>query len=166
MTDTAGGTTVQDFEVQAFFPADHAVTAQGKLYVNGGFWDQLRFPGYPATLPQVSLVAVVRVPFHRYHADHKMSFALEDADGQPLPARVDGEFRVGAAPELHFGDPTLMQLAVQIASLEIPSPGAYVFTFAIDGEPMARYSFQARLIAMPMTFNLAEAPPTDEPGGD
>jgi hypothetical protein len=128
-----------DFEVLGFFPADHAVAVDGKVYVNGGFWNMLRFPSFPHVAPAFSLVAVLKVPYRAYHQDHKMTLLLEDADGKPLGLRVDGEFRVGTEPHMRVGDPTVMPLAVQVNNLTIETPGDVVMKLEVDGTELARY---------------------------
>ena len=50
-----------DFKALALFTADHAAVENGKVYVNGGFWDVLNQPSYPAQV-SISLVAVISVP--------------------------------------------------------------------------------------------------------
>ena len=40
-----------DIYAEAFFTADHGAVENGKLYVNGGFWNRLGFPSYPAVTP-------------------------------------------------------------------------------------------------------------------
>jgi len=45
----------------AFFTADHAEALNGKVYLNGGFWNRLNYPQHPAVIPTMALVAVVSV---------------------------------------------------------------------------------------------------------
>src|SRR6266545_519243 len=106
MTDT-------DFRPLAFFVADHAAVENGKLYVNGGFWNRLAFPSFPAML-SFSIVAVVEVPWRAYHQPHKFTVRFEDADGHPISGFLEGEFQVGAAAELKRGDPTPLPFAAQV----------------------------------------------------
>jgi len=92
--------TVTDFEVIAFFVADQAQAESGKVYANGGFWNRLRFPTYPAVVSSHALVAVVEVPCRACHQDHEFRMGLEDADGNALRLEVTGEFRIGAEADL------------------------------------------------------------------
>jgi hypothetical protein len=128
-----------DFEVMGFFPADHAVASEGKVYVNGGFWDTLRFPTYPHTIA-FSLVAVVRVPYRAYHQDHNFELTLEDADGATMPLRIGGSFRVGSEPHMRVGDPTTMPIAANVAQFTFEKPGDFAFVLSIDGTPLARFA--------------------------
>lgn len=156
--------TVTDFRVLAFFAADHAQAEGGKVYVNGGFWDQLRFPTYPSIVPSLALVAVLEVPYRAYHQDHSFRLGMEDADGNVLPLEATGNFRIGAKPDLRVGDPTLMPIAIPIAGLKIDKPGDYAFTLSIDGAELERYQVRAIQVAATMKLELAdpEAPDNEE----
>jgi hypothetical protein len=148
--------TITDFRVVGFFAADHARAESGKVYVNGGFWNRLRFPTYPSVVPSLAVVAVVEVPYRAYHQDHTFRIGLEDADGNALPVEVTGEFRIGAEPDLRVGDPTLLPIAVPITGLKIDKPGDYSFTFGIDGTELGRYTVRAVQVAVPMKLELKE----------
>jgi hypothetical protein len=155
-----------DFTVQAFFAADHAVVENGKLYVNGAGWNRFGFPGFPQVVPSMSLVAILEVPFGHYNAQHTFRFGLEDPDQVALPLAVVGNFRVGASPDMEYGDPTMMPIAVPIYGLVIPRAGDYAFVFSVDDEPLGRYRVRATQIAIPLQFNLSPppAPPQAEAG--
>jgi hypothetical protein len=150
-----------NFEVVAFFPADHADTANGKAYINGGFWNRVAFPVYPAALPPISLVAVVRVPFAKYQAEHTFVMGMVDPDGRQLPFRAEGKFRVGASPMMEYGDPSILPVCVPVVNLLLERPGEYAFTFTI-GEELARYSVWAMQVGEPMQFNIPQSPPPPE----
>ena len=145
-----------DFEIVAFFASDHAEAINGKLYVNGGFWTRLNYPQYPAVAGPLALVAVIKVPYHEYQEDHKVSFGLVDADGSAEPLRVEGVFRVGASPHLRRGDPTLMPVAIPVNGLRLERPGDYSFTLSIDETEHERYPFRASQVATPLRFQLED----------
>lgn len=149
-----------DITALAFFPSDHGAVEGGKVYANGAFWDRLRFPTYPQVLP-ISLVAVLRIPYRAYLQDHTFEMSMVDSDETELPLRVDGDFRVGASPDMRTGDPTTMPVAVRVNNVTIPQAGDYSFVLKVDGAEIARYAFRAVQIATP-----TQAPPTakDEPG--
>jgi len=148
-----------DFEALAFFPADHAAVESGKAYVSGGFWDQLNFPAYPAQV-SISLVAVIKVPSRAYLEDHQITVSLIDADDNPLALRIEGNIRVGAAPNLKPGDPTTIPMAFPLNGMTIEHAGDYWFVLSIDGTEKARYRIRAVQVG-PIP------PPTSEaPGGE
>lgn len=151
----------RDFELLAFFPADHAEAINGKIYVNGGYWDRLNFQSFPWSL-NLSLVAILRVPFAKYQADHTFAIGMENSDGNRLPLDVQATFRVGANPDMKYGDPTIMPVAVPVAGLLIQRPGDYSFTFEVDAELLGHHRFRAAQIQVPLQFQLGP-PPADPP---
>ena len=153
---------VTDFQVTAFFPADHAAVAEGKLYVNGGVWDRLNFPVYPQLVPQVSLVAVVRVPYRAYHQDHKFEMRLENAENEPLSFRVEGGFRFGTEPHMRVGDPSHLTVAVPVAGVVLESPGDYSFVFSIDGTDLVRYPLRAVQVVEAPQLRTPPMDPSEE----
>ncbi len=158
---------VTDFEVIAFFPADHASVAEGKLYVNGGIWDRLNFPAYPQLIPPVSLVAVVRVPYRAYHQDHKFEMRLENAENEALSFRVEGGFRFGTEPHMRVGDPSLLTVAVPVSGVVLESPGDYSFVVAVDGTDLVRYPFRAvQVFGAPQLMTPPVDRSDEEPPGD
>jgi hypothetical protein len=148
-----------DIQALAFFPADHAVVVQGKLYVNGGCWDRLQFPTYPQVLP-ISVVAVLVVPPRAYLQDHTFEIDLEDADGKPAGVHVEGQFRVGADPNMRVGDPSTLPIAVPVNTVTVERPGHYAFVLRVDGTEISRY----RLRAVQLVHAFPESrPPSADP---
>ena len=137
-----------DIQALAFFTADHAAVAEGKLYVNGGCWDKLQFPRYPQAFP-MAVVAVLLIPYRAYHQDHRFGIDLEDADGREL-LHVEGQFRVGTDPAMRVGDPTVMPFAVPVNTMAVQKPGDHAFVFRVDGTEIARYRLRAVQIAAPV----------------
>lgn len=158
--------TGRDFRLLAFFPCDHASAENGKVYVNGGFWSRLNFPAYPQVVPAIALVAVVEVPFARYHAEHEFAIGMIDPDGNALPLDIRGKFRVGAGPDMEYGDPTVMPITVPIHNLVLERAGDYSFSFAVDGAELGRYSVRAVQVPVALQFNLSPPPrpPQSEAG--
>ncbi len=115
--------TPLDFGLQAFLTADHAAVVAGKLYVNGGCWNGLSFPTFPHALPAGTIVVVIEVPFAKYNAENSFQLTLEDPDGRALEVKVDGTFRVGSSPEMNYGDPTLLPMAIPLPHLILPTAG-------------------------------------------
>ncbi len=127
-----------DFEALALFTADHAVVENGKVYVNGGFWDTIRQPSYPAQV-WVSLVAVIKVPSRAFLENHRVLVEMVDADEERLPLRIEGNVRVGPAPHMNPGEPSTLPLAFPLNGLTLERAGDYWFVLSVDGEELARY---------------------------
>jgi hypothetical protein len=158
MTDINESNPLTDFMALAFFPADYAVVESGKAYVSGGFWDQLNLPSYPAQI-NLALVAVIRVPSRAYLEDHAITVGMIDADNNPLPLRIEGSLRVGAAPHLQPGDPTTVPMAFPLNGLTIEHTGDYWFVLSIDEREMTRYRVRAHQVGP------VPSPPSEAPGG-
>jgi hypothetical protein len=151
-----------EFSLRALLTADHAEVVNGKLYANGAAWTRFGVPVYPHVLPGMAVIAVLEVPFGHYNADHTFVLTMEDPDGQPLPVRAEGSFRVGAAVDMEYGEPTIMPFAIPIHNLVFFRPGSYAFVFAVDGTELGRFNVRAVQVPVPLMFNLAplpEAPP-------
>ena len=81
-----------EIQAYAFFLADHAVVENGKLYVNGGFWNQVYSAEYPV-VRAFALAAVLHIPWHKHHHGHEFAVTFEDADSRPLATRFGARMR-------------------------------------------------------------------------
>ena len=133
----------QRIRALSLFTADHAVVENGKVYVNGAFWTRLNMAQFPAVHPSLAIVAAIEIPAREYLRDHAFVIELHDADGNVLPPRIEGQFRIGAAPDLRVGDPTVMPLAGIVNNLMIERAGDYSFVLKVDGDEIARYTIRA-----------------------
>ena len=128
--------------IVAFFTADHAAVASGKLYVNGAFCQQLNIgDGYPTMLSPMSLVTVIEVPFGELDTQHTVEVGLEDPDGQPLTLKLRGGFQMGRGVAGGTGTPSTLEhdqsrfspLVLPVVGLVLRRPGKYNFICSIDG---------------------------------
>jgi hypothetical protein len=159
MTEMRDPGSPMDFKALALFTADHAAVENGKVYVNGGFWDILRQPSYPAQVA-ISLVAVIQVPSRAYLEDHQVTVEMVDADEERFPLRIEGGIRVGASPDLKPGDPTVVPFAFALNGVYLERAGDYWFVLSVDGDEIARYRIRAvHTVRVPQL-------PFDAPDGD
>lgn len=148
-----------DFEALALFAADHAAVENGKVYVNGGFWDTIFQPSFPA-LVSVTLVVVIKVPSRAFLEDHQVTVEMVDADEQRLPLRIDGGVRVGPTPYMNPGEPSTLPLAFPLHGVAVDRAGDYWFVLSVDGNEIARYRIRAvHTVPVPQL-------PFDDPDGD
>jgi hypothetical protein len=132
------------------FTADYVAAESGKLYVSGGFFSAINFPSFPAVHPSLGIGIVLRVPFREYHRDHHFTITLIDADNNPLDLRVEGQFRVGADPQMRFGDPTIMPMAVNASGVRFERSGDYKLAVTVDGQQKGTWSLRAQqLLVVP-----------------
>jgi hypothetical protein len=144
----------EDIQACAFFLSDHAVVENGKLYVNGGFWNQVNSATYPVARA-FSVAAVLHIPWRQHHQGHVFAVTFEDADGQPLPARFEGQFRVGTAPNMRVGDFTVIPLAAFVTNFILDRAGDYAAVLSVDDNELARWRFRAVEAADPMAGTQA-----------
>jgi hypothetical protein len=129
--------------VVAFFAADHvALTPDAKLYVNGGFYNLLRFPAFPAVLPTLGVGAVVEIPFQDTMQEHVIRIGLRGPDGQELPVRVEARFKAALSWEAQFGDPGLVPFGATVTNVEFPRPGLYNLVLWLDNVEQRTYRIQ------------------------
>jgi hypothetical protein len=126
------------------FLADHAAVENGKLYVNGGYWNRLNFASYPAAMT-FSVAAVLSVPWND-HAEHRFSITFETADGQRVGGEVSGTFSAGTAPDAKDGDDMLLPIAATIGNFSFDAPGDYTAVLQVDDIPINRWPFRAALV--------------------
>lgn len=146
-----------DLRAEVFFLADHAAVESGKLYCSGGCWNRLGFPAFP-TVFTFSVAAVLHVPWRAYHRDHKFAVWFENADGARLGGEMAGEFKVGAAPEMKVGDPTLLPFAGVISNFTFPKPDDYAAVLSVDGAEIARWPFRVAQVFPPVIPHPGASP--------
>jgi hypothetical protein len=154
----------EEIQSCAFFLADHAVVENGKLYVNGGFWNLVNSATFPVAR-SFAVAAVLHIPWRRHHQGHAFAVTFQDADGGELPARFDGQFRVGTTPSMRVGDFTIMPIAAFVTNFVLDRPGDYAALLEVDGDELARWRFRAVEAADPaagMQPGGTEAPSPDE----
>jgi len=145
--------------VLAFFAADHAVLApDAKVYVNGGFFNLLRFPAFPATMPTLGIGALLEMPFQDTMQDHMLRIVLRGPEHQELPVRVEARFRTAPSIESQFGEPHLVPFGVTISNVEIPAPGVYHLVLSLGNEEKATYRMRAFQVPMVMSTGAAPVP--------
>ncbi len=144
----------EDIQACAFFLSDHAAVENGKLYVNGGFWNQVYSAAYPVARA-FGVAAVLHIPWRQHHQGHAFAVTFEDADGRPLSARFEGQFRVGTAPNMRVGDFTVIPLAAFVTNFVLDGPGDYAAVLAVDGTELARWRFRAVEAQDPMAGTQA-----------
>jgi uncharacterized protein DUF6941 len=129
--------------------ADSAITAEGKLYLQGGAWHLINAPGLPLRIPRIGLGIAIRVAWTDTNQVHNFEVRLQDADGHVLALgdappdtgpedgkirRLGTGFNVGRPPFLQPGDDQLVPLAMNIDGLVFELAGRYEFVLSIDGE--------------------------------
>lgn len=162
MTEEVRSNLSTDFCALALFTADHAAVENGKVYVNGGYWQTIFPPSFPARV-SFWLVAVVEVSARQFLVDHKVAIELVDADEERLPFRIDGEIRVGTTIHMKPNDPSIVPMVFPLEGLTLERAGDYWFTLSVSGKELARYHIRV-IQQVPVPQQLPFDAP--EPGND
>ena len=118
--------------------ADHAVVADGKLYINGGGWS------VTGPTPTPSAIAVkLDVPWDRANQKLHLRLRLIGQDGEavtiagpqgPQPVEITGDAEIGRPPGLVHGADIDFPLAFQLGPLPLEPGQRYQWVLDIDGE--------------------------------
>lgn len=124
---------------------DFAEAVNGKLYISGGGWTNVRGPQ-----PLDCSVAVsIAVPWTHTNQKHKLILELlgedgqipTDADGNPV--QIEGELEVGRPTGVVPGDPISTSLAFRLQGLDLET-GGYSFSLKINGTEVAKTQFRVQ----------------------
>lgn len=137
-----------DLYATAFFLADHAAVENGKVYVNGGFFNQMQFATFPAAAT-FSVVGILNIPWSAQNQPHRFAVHFTDADGHQLDGEFSGEFQVTPNPEAGIGDPFLMPIAANANGFLFQGPGHFSAVLLVDGEELSRWSFKVNAAVPP-----------------
>ncbi|HEX5089708.1 MAG TPA: hypothetical protein VFV89_18015 [Nocardioides sp.] len=134
--------------------ADHAVVAEGKLYINGGGWS-VTTGGAPS-----AIAVKLDVPWDRTNQRLQLRLRLVGQDGEPVvvsgqegpqPVVIAAEAEVGRPPGLAHGADIDFPLAFQIGPLPLQPGQRYQWVLDIDGETREDWR---------LTFSTRPAPST------
>lgn len=126
---------------------DHAVVAEGKLYIHGGGWDQISARG-----PSTSVALLVQVPWDEMNRKQIISLRLVDEDGAfvtqqatgDAPVGIDAELEVGRSTGLRPGSSAGIPLAFTFPPLTLDPDRGYQWRVECDGEPIGAARFRTR----------------------
>jgi hypothetical protein len=153
---------VDVMEVDALI-ADSVVTADGKLYVQGGGWDTIGSATFPFRQPRIGVGVLLRIPWTRTNEMHTLGLRIVDQDenkivlGDAPPGadtpdgkvrEIKGQFNLGRPPFLSVGDSQIVPIAMNLDGIEFNQPDTYSAVIAIDGKDKRRLTIRVRPIHM------------------
>lgn len=123
---------------------DHVAVAEGKLYIHGAGWTQIR-----AMSPTpMGLAIKIRVPWNESNIQHPVVLQLMTEDGHPAlnqegqPWRAEGSFEVGRPPGMRHGTPLDAPMAINFPAIPL-LPGRYRWELLVDGKLLASSEFDS-----------------------
>lgn len=140
MTEEEFVTVSQDPEVRFLILADRAEVVNGKLYMMGGGWDQVRVADFGRAV-SLGIALGVDVPWLAANRQHTWRLTIESSE-DVLLAEVEGTFVIGRPATLEYGTNQQVPLAVSLP-LGIPGPGTYSIVVSLNGREAARARFRA-----------------------
>lgn len=133
-------------EVDFLMLADYAEAINGKIYVQGGGWDNLTV-NQPFPLRQACGVALgLRVGWTETNVVHRLRVVVVDDDTQAEMASVEGQIEVGRAPGMPEGSSQFVPVAFNVP-LEFHGPATCMLRLTLDDEAASAVAF--RVIAGP-----------------
>ena len=123
---------------------DYAEAVQGKLYIAGGGWSELRGSG-PADL---ALAVKMALPWTDADRAVPLEAALLTEDGHAVdaggePVRFTAEVQASRSEDLPPGTPLDVAVAIRFANMVL-APGGYRFEVSVDGVLSATVPFRVR----------------------
>src|SRR5688500_12288729 len=123
---------------------DYAEAVQGKLYIAGGGWSELRGSG-PA---DIALAVKLGLPWTDADRPVPLEAALLTEDGHDVdasgePVRFSAEVQASRPEDLPPGTPLDVAIAIRFGNLVL-APGGYRFEVSIDGHLSATVPFRVR----------------------
>jgi hypothetical protein len=126
---------------------DHAEVADGKLFINGGGWDQISPTGGAPT----GLAIIIHVPWDMTNIPKILRVSLVDQDSRPVaqrspegerPVRVDVNFEVGRPPGMQHGGEVGVPVALNFSPLALLPGSGYVWLLELDDHEIGRATFR------------------------
>lgn len=126
---------------------DHAVVADGKLYIHGGGWSTAAIPNMTS-----GLAILLHVGWAETNQKQELRVSLKDDDGvdmtQPNPVGGEDaiafgiEFEVGRPPGIAHGSELTLPFAANFPPLPLAAGKGYCWTVAVGDQELERASFR------------------------
>lgn len=123
--------------------ADWAEVLGGKLYLQGGCWDQLIVgTSFPHTR-NIGISVGLRVPWNATNQRWTATIRVVNEDTQETPISVQGEGETGRPAGLPAGADQFVTIAVN-GVLTLAGPGSFMVIASVDGDEKRRKGFRVR----------------------
>ena len=105
---------------------DHSEAINGKLYVNGGGWNMLRFPELPQEM-SFGIGFAIDIAWHETNRRHELELRVEGPDGETLGDELTFELETGRPPGVVEGQDQRIVLSLTATmTFETAGPHAVV----------------------------------------
>lgn len=118
---------------------DHSEAVNGKVYVNGGGWNVLRFPELPQQWT-FGIALGIDVGWDETNRPHDLLIRIEDPDGVQLGDALEGNFETGRPPGMPAGQDQRLVMSVGTTA-NFGTPGPHAAVVQVNGEELGRARF-------------------------
>lgn len=124
---------------------DHAEVAGGKLFINGGGWNETNAPGGP-----YGLALLIHVPWGLANTKQRLVVDLVTEDGEvvqlpsQLPVRAEIAIEVGRPVGTTPGREVVVPVAVNFPTVPLLPGRGYEWLLIVDGLVLDRVWFHTR----------------------
>lgn len=127
--------------------ADHAVAAEGKLYISGGGITRINVPFVPFAVPVLSIILRYKIETPGDRGRHELEMQLETPSGaRLLPEGPMGIDPIPKPPNLAPGEEQYVQAVFSLGGVPIIEVGLHTLTVAWDGEQLREFKIPVVLI--------------------
>jgi hypothetical protein len=126
-------------EIDFLILADRAEGVNGKLYMMGGGWSNIRVLDFNQP-SHFALAIGVMVPWVATNEDHHVSVFIEHEDGRKLEPSAVAAINVGRPPGAIRGQSFRAILAIN-GAWKFPGPGSYCAVASLEGGATKRAPF-------------------------
>lgn len=120
-------------EIDFVIIADRAEVVGGKLYLMGGGYDRILLKDEPPHAFTLSFAVGVMVPWNACNQEHRITFAVEDAEGKDIGFTAEVGFNVGRHPSMAPGESQRVMIAPPQAAVAFPGYGTYFLRVTLNG---------------------------------
>jgi len=131
-------------EVDFAIIADRVEVVNGKLYMMGGGYDRIFTQEQMPYTFALSFAVGVLVPWNACNQEHRLSFAVEDPEGNNLGLGATVGFNVGRPPGMGQGETQRVMLAPPAAAVTFPDYGTYLLHVSLNGAADKRVPLYVR----------------------
>jgi len=119
--------------------ADYAEAINGKIYIQGGGWDQYFVNDrFPAEF-RLGIAIGLRVPWDETNRNHELEVSVHFDDVHAEVGRIEAKFEVGRPAGIAGGSSQFLPLGFNVP-VSLPA-GQYAVVATLGGETLGRASF-------------------------
>jgi len=138
----AGAVPAPSMRLSALLVCDHAQVREGLVFVCGGAIPAFAFPSFPGRLSACCVAVVLELGAGAAGAEHPLEVYLHDERGDAVLSTARNVIAVPSQAEAGW----LVPRVADFSGAEIPAPGRYCVTVAVDEMLLGQVGFSAVVV--------------------